>query len=34
MEGADYGCIFSEISKTEAVNLLQKADLQEKSGLF
>ena len=31
IEGADYCCIISGISKSEAVNLLQKADLKEKS---
>ena len=28
---ADYGCITSGISKSEAVNLLKNADLTEKS---
>ena len=30
----DYGCIINGIRKSEAVNLLQKADLKEKSGTF
>ena len=30
--GADYCCILNRISKSEAVNLLQKADLSLKSG--
>ena len=30
IKGADYHCIISRISKSEAVNLLQKADLEEK----
>ena len=29
IKGADYCCIISEISKSEAVNLLKKADLKE-----
>ena len=32
IKGADYCCIISGISINEAVNLLQKADLKEKSG--
>ena len=28
----DYGCIITRIGKSEAVNLLQEADLNEKSG--
>ena len=32
IHGADYCCIISRISKSEAVNLRQKADLNEKSG--
>ena len=32
IKGADYCCISSGISKSEAVNLLQKVDLKEKSG--
>ena len=31
---ADYRCIISGISKSETVNLLQKADLNKKSGIF
>ena len=31
IHGADYGCIISGISKSEAVNLLQKTDLKEKA---
>ena len=32
INGVDYCCIISRISKSEAVNLLQKADLKEKKG--
>ena len=32
MKGSDYGCIISLISKNEAINLLQNADLTKKSG--
>ena len=32
MDQADYGCIISGISRNEALNLLQKADLHGKSG--
>ena len=32
IKGSDYCCIISLISKTEAINLLQNADLTEKSG--
>ena len=32
IHGADYCCILNRISKSEAVNLLQKADLSLKSG--
>ena len=32
MKGSDYCCIVSLISKEEAVNLMQNADLTEKSG--
>ena len=32
IRGVDYCCIISRISKGEAVNLLQKADLNEKGG--
>ena len=30
-DGADYGCIISGISKSEAINLMQNIDLTEKS---
>ena len=30
--GVDYRCIISEISESEAINLLQKADLKKKIG--
>ena len=30
--GADYRCIFSGISKSEAINVMQNIDLSEKSG--
>ena len=30
IKGADYHCINSRISKSETVNLLQKADLEQK----
>ena len=32
IEGADYYYIISGISKNEAINLIQNADLTEKSG--
>ena len=32
IRGSDYHCNFSLISKNEAINLLQNADLTEKSG--
>ena len=32
IEAFDYCCIISLISKNEAINLLQNADLTEKSG--
>ena len=32
VNGADYRCIITRIRKSEAVNLLQKADLKNKSG--
>ena len=32
IKGSDYHCIISLISKTEAIELLQSADLTEKSG--
>ena len=31
IKGSDYRCIISLISKNEAVNLMQNADLMEKS---
>ena len=32
IKGSDYCCIVSLISKNEAINLMQNADLTEKSG--
>ena len=32
IKGSDYCCIISLISKSEAANLMQNADLTEKSG--
>ena len=32
IKGSDYGCIISLMSKNEATNLMQNADLTEKSG--
>ena len=32
IKGSDYHCIISLISKNEAIELLQSADLTEKSG--
>ena len=32
IKGSDYCCIINLISKSEAVNLMQKTDLTEKSG--
>ena len=32
IKGSDYRCIISLISKNEAINLMQNADLTEKSG--
>ena len=32
IEGSDYHCIISLISKREAINLMQNANLFEKSG--
>ena len=32
IEGSDYRCIISSISKNEAINLMQKADLIKESG--
>ena len=34
VKGSDYRCIISLISKKEAINLFQNADLTEKSGTF
>ena len=34
IKGSDYRCIISLISKNEAMNLLQNADLTGKSGLL
>ena len=34
IKGSDYCCIISLISKNEAIELLQNADLTEKSGTF
>ena len=34
IEGSDYRCIISLISKNEAINLLESADLTEKKGVF
>ena len=31
MNGVDYRCIINGVSTSEAINLLQKADLNEKS---
>ena len=32
IKGFDYHCIISELSKREAINVMQNADLTEKSG--
>ena len=32
MKGSDYHCFISLISKNEAINVMQKADLTKKSG--
>ena len=32
IHGADYRCIISRISKSEAINLMQNINLMEKSG--
>ena len=32
IKGSDYHCIISGISKNETINLMQNADLTEKSG--
>ena len=34
IKGTDHCCIISLISKDEAINLLQNADLTEKSGIL
>ena len=34
IKGSDYRCIISLISKNEAINLMQNADLTEKSGIL
>ena len=34
IKGSDYRCIISLISKNEPVNLMQNADLTEKSGIL
>ena len=34
IEGSDYRCISSLISKSEAINLMQNADLTDKSGTY
>ena len=31
IKGSDYRCIISRISKSEAINLMQNADLTEKN---
>ena len=31
IKNADYGCIFSRISKSEAINLMHNTDLSEKN---
>ena len=32
IKGSDYRCVFSGISKSEAINLMKNIDLTEKSG--
>ena len=32
IKGSDYCCVISLISKTEAINLMENADLTEKNG--
>ena len=32
IKGSDYRCIFSLISKNKAINLMENADLTEKTG--
>ena len=32
IKNADYGCIISGISKNEAINLMENADVTKKSG--
>ena len=34
IKGSDYCCIISLISKNEAINSMQNADLTEKSGII
>ena len=34
IKGSDYCCIISLISKSEAINLMQNADLTEKTETF
>ena len=34
IKGSDYRCIISLISKNETINLMENADLTEKSGTF
>ena len=34
IKGSDYHCIISEINKKEAINLMQNADLMEKSEIL
>ena len=34
IQGNDYCCIINQISKIEAINLLQKADLNKKVELY
>ena len=34
IKGSDYCCIISLISKNEAINVMQNADLTEKTGTF
>ena len=34
IKGSDYRCITNLISKNEAINLMQNADLTEKSGIL
>ena len=34
MKGSDYHCIITLLSKNEAINLMQNADLTEKNGIL